>query len=317
MQPHLTTSWSSSHCRHLGLSMDHFMSLHMLSQCCQRWCGCSHVDLVLDNRRNLQLGIAILHISVTVVVGCVPLSWLHQFVRPHLLLPNTLYVMLYCFGDFAHHPARFIFITQLAELCIFFFIFLLIPIMISIGTCKIAQSVSDSIQNHVQHYFRLSGCRPRAFSSSHTFQLLRDRCLCISNSLSCHSGFSFHIILDPFLVLSIAKKVRFLSLLCRTLLFRSYAAQLSQRLDHFCVLASLVIIGLMTWTCRLLCRFAEFAHPKWRKFLFGALPIVLCIDLDVGRDVGCCKIWTTWRQAESFMSRIVCLINSNKGKYAF
>jgi hypothetical protein len=53
------------------------------------------------------------------------------------------------------------------------------------------------------------------------------------------------------------------------------------------------------------------------KFFLGALTIVSCVDLVVGRDVGCCKIWTTWKQAESFMSRFVCLMNSNKAKSAF
>ena len=52
------------------------------------------------------------------------------------------------------------------------------------------------------------------------------------------------------------------------------------------------------------------------KFFLGALTIVSCVDL-VGRDVGCCKIWTTWRQAASFMSRLVGLVNSNKAKSAF
>jgi len=53
-----------------------------------------------------------------------------------------------------------------------------------------------------------------------------------------------------------------------------------------------------------------------QKFFLGELTIVSCVDL-VGRDVGCCKIWTTWMQAESFMSRFVRLINSNKAKSDF
>jgi hypothetical protein len=53
------------------------------------------------------------------------------------------------------------------------------------------------------------------------------------------------------------------------------------------------------------------------KFFLGALTIVSCVDLVVGRDVGWCKIWTTWRKAESFMSRFIRLINSNKPKSAF
>jgi len=53
------------------------------------------------------------------------------------------------------------------------------------------------------------------------------------------------------------------------------------------------------------------------RFFFGALTIVSCVDFVVGRDVGCCKIWTTRRQGKSYMSRFVCLINLNKAKSEF
>jgi hypothetical protein len=53
------------------------------------------------------------------------------------------------------------------------------------------------------------------------------------------------------------------------------------------------------------------------KFFFRALTIVSFVDFVVGQDVGCWKIWTTWRQAEPCMSRFVRLINSNKAKSAF
>ena len=33
--------------------------------------------------------------------------------------------------------------------------------------------------------------------------------------------------------------------------------------------------------------------------------MVVCVDFVVGRDVGCCKLWTIWRHAASFMSRFV------------
>jgi len=52
-------------------------------------------------------------------------------------------------------------------------------------------------------------------------------------------------------------------------------------------------------------------------FLFGAFSIVVCVDFVVGPDVGSCRIWTIWRQAASFMSRLVCLIILNKAKSAF
>jgi len=53
------------------------------------------------------------------------------------------------------------------------------------------------------------------------------------------------------------------------------------------------------------------------SFIFGALTNVCCVDLVVGRYVGCCTIWTTWRQAASFMSRWVGFIKYNKAKSAF
>jgi len=60
-----------------------------------------------------------------------------------------------------------------------------------------------------------------------------------------------------------------------------------------------------------------FCWCSGEKFFFGALTIVFCVDFVDGQDVGCCKIWTTWRQAVSFMARLVCLINLNKVKSAF
>ena len=49
-------------------------------------------------------------------------------------------------------------------------------------------------------------------------------------------------------------------------------------------------------------------------FIFGALTIVVCVDFVVGRDVGCCKLWTIWRQAASFMSRLVRLLIFEQSK---
>jgi len=54
-----------------------------------------------------------------------------------------------------------------------------------------------------------------------------------------------------------------------------------------------------------------------KKIFFEALLIVVSVDFVVGRDVGCCKIWTIWRQAASFMTRLVHLIILNKAKSAF
>jgi len=105
IQPHLTTAWSRSHCRHFGLSSDNIKCLHMLSKCCRGWWGCRRVYSGLDSCQNLQFGGRILHISPMNVVGCIPRSQLGKFVKPHRLLPNPLHAVLYCFGDCAHHPA--------------------------------------------------------------------------------------------------------------------------------------------------------------------------------------------------------------------
>jgi len=158
----------------------------------------------VENRWNLQFGTPILHISLMEVVGCVPPYRLGQLIKPYLLLPKTLHAMLYCFEYLAHHPASIIIITQLAELCIFFIIFLVFPTLLIVGTCKIAQTVSDSIEHLFKRCIGLSGCHPSIIRCSHIMQLLHNCCLCILNSFYCDSGFSLHIILDPFLFLFIA-----------------------------------------------------------------------------------------------------------------
>jgi len=168
-QPHVTTYWSRCYFQHMQLSTDDFRSVRMLSKCCRGRCGCSHVYLVFNNDRNVQFSSPILYISLTEILGCVPPSGLCQLVKPHLRLPNTLHAVLYCFSDCAHHPARFSIITQIAKLCIFLIIFLVFHIAFIVETCKIPQTVSDSIQHVFEECFGLSGCRPRTFSSSHIF----------------------------------------------------------------------------------------------------------------------------------------------------
>jgi len=312
-QPHLTTSWSRSHCWHFRFSSYDLRSLNMLSNCYRGWCGCSRVYLGLDNRRNHQFGSLIPHISLTKVVGCIPPSRLGQFIKSHLLLPKALHAVLYRFSHCAHHPARFIIITEFAELCIFFIFFLVCSILLIIGTCKIAQTVSDSIQHLFKRSFGLSGCGAFVFSSCH---ISHKRCLCVLNSLSCHSGLSLHKILDPFLFLFIAYKVRFLSFLRRKLLLdRKLRNAPNARTQS----ATKPLLPSFAWWRRRVECFVDLPYlpaGSAEKFFLGALTIVSCVDLVVGRDVGCCKIWTTWRQAESFMSRFVCLINSNKAKSA-
>jgi len=50
------------------------------------------------------------------------------------------------------------------------------------------------------------------------------------------------------------------------------------------------------------------------KFFLGAFTIVVWVDSVVGQDIGCCNTWTIWRQAVSFMSRLVCLTNLTKAR---
>jgi hypothetical protein len=158
--------------------------------------------LRLNDGRNPQFGGAVLLISFTKVVGCILPSRLSQFIEIHLFLPKPLHALLDSFGDCVHHPAGFVIFTQIALLSLF--IIFLFPILPIIGTCKITQTVSDSNQHFLKRLFGLSGRQSRYFSMRHIVLLLLNRCFCVFNSLSCPSGFSLHIILNPFLFLLIA-----------------------------------------------------------------------------------------------------------------
>jgi hypothetical protein len=151
---------------------------------------------VLSNSWNLQFSRPVVHISLMELVGRFPPSRFRQFVKPQLLLPNTLHAVLYQFRDCAHHPARFFIFAQLAMPCICFIIILVSPSSSSFGTCKITQTVSDSIQHRLTCSFRVCGCRSSLFNISYVFPLLHHCCLCVLNSPSCHCGLSLHIMLD-------------------------------------------------------------------------------------------------------------------------
>ena len=207
--PHLTISPSRGHLRHLGLSGDDIKNLDKLATCCGWWCGCCHVCLRHHHCLNLQCTCRVLHVSSTEAVGCVPPSWLQQFVNHHLVLLNALHAVLYRFSDYAHHPARFIIFAQLAKLSIFLIIILIFPILFMFGTWKIAHTVPISIQHLLQCCVRLCCCQSCLVNVPPVVLLLHDRCLCILNSLSCHCGVSIHIILDPFVIFFVALKVRF------------------------------------------------------------------------------------------------------------
>jgi len=51
--------------------------------------------------------------------------------------------------------------------------------------------------------------------------------------------------------------------------------------------------------------------------IMSGIVTLFCVDFVNWQNVGCWKIWTTWRQAASFMSKLVCWINLNKAKSAF
>ena len=84
--------------------------------------------------------------------------------------------------------------------------------------------------------------------------------------------------------------------------------------------ASKPLLPSFTWWRRCVDHFVELLYSpagSGTKLLFGALTDVVWVDFVVGRDVVCCKIWTIWRQAASFRSRLECLLNLNKAKSAF
>jgi len=198
----MTTSWSRSPLRPLRHSGDNVKTLHQLSKCCCWRCRSVIHCLRLDDGRNPQLGGAVLFISFTEVVGCILSFRLGQLVEVHLLLPKSLHALLDRFGDCAHHPAGFVILAQIALLSLFIIFFF--PILPIVGTCKITQTVSDSNEHLLKRLFGLSGRQSRYFSLRRNILLLLNRGLCVFNSLSCPSGLSLHIILNPFLYLFIA-----------------------------------------------------------------------------------------------------------------
>jgi len=209
----------------------------------------------------------VLPISLSEVVGRIPPAWLRQLVKRDLLRPKMLRVMQSRFADCADDPAGFIIHAQLGQLRIVFVIILVLPILRIIQTCKIARIISDGVQHLLKCCFGLWDCQSRLFSISHIFLLMLDCIRCVFNSFPCQSGLSIHKILDPFLLLFLASKVHFWSLLCRQLLFKSQGAHCPQGSDPFCIQAALAFIPLMMSSCGTLCGFAAFASPQWQNVL--------------------------------------------------
>jgi len=170
-----------------------------------------------------------------------------------------LHAILYCFRDFAHHPAGFLIFPNLAPRKIIFIIILVFPILPIIGTCNIAQTISDGVEHLLQSCFRLGGCQSHLLSISHIILLLLNCCLCVFNLLCCHSGLSFHIILDPFLLLFVASEGSFSAYPYSKRLLGSEATQCSKGSDLLCLRATLAFIRLLTSWCGALCWCAVLA----------------------------------------------------------
>jgi len=103
----MTTSWTRGPLRHLRFSGDNVKTLHKLSKWCLWRRQSVIIRLQLNDCRNPQSRCAVLLIPFTEEVGCILPSRLSQFIEPHLLPLKPLHVLLYRFGDCAHHPAGF------------------------------------------------------------------------------------------------------------------------------------------------------------------------------------------------------------------
>jgi hypothetical protein len=80
-----------------------------------------------------------------------------------------------------------------------------------------------------------------------------------------------------------------------------------------------LVQSIMWWCAHVEC-FVDLLYllvGNGKRYLFVGSTIALRVDFADRRDVGCCEIWNTWRQAGWFMSRWVHLIDLNKGKSAF
>jgi hypothetical protein len=81
--------------------------------------------------------------------------------------------------------------------------------------------------------------------------------------------------------------------------------------------ASTPILASFAWWRHWVDGFVDLPFlPAWNgeHVIFRALTIVVCVDFVVRWDIGCCKLWTIWRQAASFMSTLVRLLILNKAK---
>jgi len=296
------------------ISVKGIYSLHKLSKCCWCRCGCIIFRVWLNDCWNHHFGCLVILSTLTEVGSCVPPAWLRQFVRLHLLLLATLHAILYRFADCTHHPARFIMFAQLAQLCILLIIILIVTILCRIRNCKIAYTTYNRIRHLLKCCFGLSGSHSLLFSNSHIFLLLHNHCLHAINWPSRHSSLRIYRILNALLFLFVAQTIGFLTVSCLQRFVRLEAVQNSSCSDPVWFEAPRASICMMLSSCGVLCKSAEFAASSGELFFFRALITLLSVDFVDWRDVGCCKMRTTWRQAVPFMSRLVWLRNLNKAK---
>jgi len=203
----MTTFWSRSPLWHLRFSGDSIKSIHLLARNCYCRGGWNLIRVWLINCLNLDSSYRVLHISLMDEVSRMPPSHLHQFVKFHLPLPKSVDVLLWQSGNCAHHPVRFVIFNQHAQLCIFFTMILIIPILLIVRTCKFAQAVTKCIENLMTCLFCLAGSQFYLFSIFHIFLHMLNRSFITFKSLPCHSGLCIHIICNPLLFHLVAQEV--------------------------------------------------------------------------------------------------------------
>jgi len=313
----MPTPCLTSDLQHLWFSGDTIKSLHRLTKCCQCGWGCIILHLRFNDSWNLQVGHPVLLIARTEVLGHDSPAWLHQFVELKLFLLKTLQVMLDRVGDCADYPDWFVIFPQLTQLRILLTIILIMHILPIVGTCNIVLTISDVVQHLLQWCFWFGGCQYRLFSISHILLLVLTYCLRVISSLSRQSCLSVHIILYRFLVVFLAWTLCVSWLPRLKLHFGSQAAHCLKGSDPVYFHAAVAFSHLLTLLCAVLVDLPYLAAGSGERFLFRALTTDFCIDFVEVQDVRCCKIWTTWRQAASGMSRLVQLIDVNKPDLCF
>ena len=115
--------------------------------------------------------------------------------------------------------------------------------------------------------------------------------------------------------------VSFLLKTCIAWLFSSESIMLDHQLHdapkaRISCTSKPLLLWFTSWCCGVN-RFVNFLYMpagSGKRCLLAALTVVSWVDFVVGQDVGCCKIWTTWRQAASWIWRLVHLINLNTAK---